>query len=95
MTLVEMKFGQNEECHPTLEHPSLNASSLSARQQESPTECPGAGVAQSVQSLGYRLDDRVSLTGSPDHPASCPMDTEGSYPGGKATGAWSWPRTSI
>jgi hypothetical protein len=29
------------------------------------------------------------------HPASYPMDTGGSFPGGKATKAWSWPLTSI
>jgi hypothetical protein len=34
-------------------------------------------------------------TGSGAHPASYPMDTRGSAPGGKATGAWSWPLTSI
>jgi hypothetical protein len=27
------------------------------------------------------------------HPASYPMDTRGSFPGGKAAGAWSWPLT--
>jgi hypothetical protein len=29
------------------------------------------------------------------HPASYPMSTGGSFPGGKATGLWSWPLTSI
>jgi hypothetical protein len=29
------------------------------------------------------------------HPASCTMDTRGSFPGDKAAGAWSWPLTSI
>jgi hypothetical protein len=29
------------------------------------------------------------------HPASYPMGTRGSFPGGKAAGAWSWPLTSI
>jgi hypothetical protein len=28
------------------------------------------------------------------HPTSYPMGTMGSYPGGKAAGAWSWPLTS-
>jgi len=28
-------------------------------------------------------------------PASYPMGTMGSFPGGKAAGAWSWPLTSI
>jgi len=28
------------------------------------------------------------------HPASYPMGTRGSFPGGKATCAWSWPLTS-
>jgi hypothetical protein len=34
-------------------------------------------------------------TGSGAHPASYPMGTRASFPGGKATGAWSWPLTSI
>jgi hypothetical protein len=33
-------------------------------------------------------------TGSGARPASYPMDTGGSFPWGKATGAWSWPLTS-
>jgi hypothetical protein len=32
--------------------------------------------------------------GSGAHPASYPMGTRGSFPGGKAAGAWSWPLTS-
>jgi hypothetical protein len=34
-------------------------------------------------------------TGSGAHPASYPMGTRGSFPGGKAVEAWSWPLTSI
>jgi hypothetical protein len=35
-------------------------------------------------------------TGSGAHPASCPMGTEGLFPGGKsAAGAWRWPLTPI
>jgi hypothetical protein len=34
-------------------------------------------------------------TGSGSHPASYPVGTGGSFPGGKAAGAWSWPLTSI
>jgi hypothetical protein len=29
------------------------------------------------------------------HPASYPMGTRGSFPGGEASGEWSWPLTSI
>jgi len=29
------------------------------------------------------------------HPASYPVGTRGSFPGGKAAGAWSWPLTSV
>jgi hypothetical protein len=58
---------------------------------------------------GYGLDDRevgvripVGLrfsllhveTGSGAHPTSYPIGTGGSFPGGKAAGAWSWPPTS-
>jgi hypothetical protein len=61
--------------------------------------------------LGYGLDDRGSRVrfpagagsfslhrvqnGSGAHPASYPMGTRGSFPGGKAAGAWSWPLTFI
>jgi hypothetical protein len=34
-------------------------------------------------------------TSSGAHPASYPMGTRGSFPGGEAAGAWSWPLTSI
>jgi len=33
--------------------------------------------------------------GSGANPASHPMGTGGSFPGGKVAGAWSWPLTSI
>jgi hypothetical protein len=33
--------------------------------------------------------------GSGAHPASYPMGNRGSFSGGKAAGAWSWPLTSI
>jgi hypothetical protein len=29
------------------------------------------------------------------HPAAYPVGTDGSFPGGKAAGAWSWSLTSI
>jgi hypothetical protein len=61
--------------------------------------------------LGYGLDDRGSRVrfpagaakclhhrvqnGSGVHPASYPMGTRGSFPGGKSAGAWSWPLTLI
>jgi len=32
---------------------------------------------------------------SPPRPASYPKGNRGSFPGGKAAGAWSWPLTSI
>jgi hypothetical protein len=42
----------------------------------------------------FSLHHRVQ-SGSGAHPASCPpMGTRGSFPGGKAAGAWSWPLTS-
>jgi hypothetical protein len=37
----------------------------------------------------------IVQTGSGAHPISYPMGTGGSFPGGKAAGAWSWPLTSI
>jgi hypothetical protein len=42
----------------------------------------------------FSLHHRVP-NGSGTHPVSYPMGTRGSYPGGKAAGAWSWPLTSI
>jgi molybdopterin biosynthesis enzyme len=36
----------------------------------------------------------VAQTRSGAHPTSYPMDTGGSFSGGKAAGAWSWPLTS-
>jgi hypothetical protein len=42
----------------------------------------------------FSLHHRVQ-NGSGTHPASHPMGTRGSFPGGKAAGAWSWPLTSI
>jgi hypothetical protein len=42
----------------------------------------------------FSLRHRVQ-TGSEAHPASYPMGTWGSFPGGKTAGAWRWPLTSI
>jgi hypothetical protein len=42
----------------------------------------------------FSLHHRVQ-NGSGAHPASYPMGNGGSFPGGKAAGAWSWPLTSI
>jgi hypothetical protein len=37
---------------------------------------------------------QIVQTGSEVHPTAYPMGTGGSFPGGKAAGAWSWPLTS-
>jgi hypothetical protein len=42
----------------------------------------------------FSLHRRVQ-NGSGAHPTSYPMGTRGSFLGGKAAGAWSWPLTSI
>jgi hypothetical protein len=42
----------------------------------------------------FSLHHRVQ-SGSGAHPASYPVDTRGSFLGGKAPGAWSWPLCSI
>jgi hypothetical protein len=52
------------------------------------------GVRFPAEVGNFSLRHRVQ-NGSGAHPASYPMDTRGSFPGGKAAGAWSWPRTSI
>jgi hypothetical protein len=41
----------------------------------------------------FSLHHRVQ-TGSGAHPASCSVDTRGSFPVSKATGTWGWPLTS-
>jgi hypothetical protein len=41
------------------------------------------------------VTDRRCQTGSGAHPARYPIATGGSFPGGKATGASSWPFTNI
>jgi hypothetical protein len=52
-----------------------------------------SGVRVPVGAGNFSLHHRVQ-TGCGAHPASYPMDTRGSFPGGKAAGAWSWPLTS-
>jgi hypothetical protein len=42
----------------------------------------------------FSLLHRVQ-TGSGSHPATYWVDTVGSFPGGKSSGAWSWPLTSF
>jgi hypothetical protein len=46
-----------------------------------------------VRTGNFSLHHRVQ-TGSGAHPACYPMGTRGSFPGGKAARAWSWPLTS-
>jgi hypothetical protein len=43
----------------------------------------------------FSLHHRCIQNGSGAHPASYPMGTRGSFPAGKAAGAWSWPLTFI
>jgi hypothetical protein len=64
----------------------------------------GIALGYGLDSLGSRVRfpagagnsslHRVQ-NGSGVHPASNPVGTRGSFPGGKAVGAWSWPLTSI
>jgi hypothetical protein len=42
----------------------------------------------------FSLHHRIQ-NGCGARPASYPIGTRGSFPGGKAAGAWSWPLTSI
>jgi hypothetical protein len=51
---------------------------------------PGGGGGKAGNFSRHRVQ-----TGSGAHPASYPMGTAGSFPAGKAAGAWSWPLTSI
>jgi len=65
----------------------------------------GDGIAQSVQWIGYELDDQDSIPsifplrhrvqiGAEVHPVSYPMGTGWYIPVGKAAGAWSRSLTS-
>jgi hypothetical protein len=54
----------------------------------------GSRVQFPVEAGNFSLHHRIQ-NGSGAHPASYPMDTKESFPGGKAAGAWSWPLTSI
>jgi len=56
---------------------------------DDPSSVPGGGN-DGIFSLCHRVQN-VSWA----HPSSCPMDTGGSYLGGKAAGTWSWLLTSI
>jgi hypothetical protein len=47
-----------------------------------------------LEKLSYVVTYRVH-TGSGAHPASYSMGPGGSYPGDKASGAWSWPLTTV
>jgi hypothetical protein len=52
----------------------------------------GSSVRFLAGAGNFSLHHRVQ-NGSGAHPASYPMGTRGSFLGGKATGAWSWPLT--
>jgi hypothetical protein len=60
-----------------------------------PATDPYSGPDQSNPQLPYLISLRYSLISSEAHPASYPMGTRGSFPGGKAAGAWIWLLTSI
>jgi len=54
----------------------------------------GSRVRLPAGAGNFSLRHRVQ-NGPRAHQASYPMGTGDSYPGGKASGAWSWPLTSI
>jgi hypothetical protein len=54
----------------------------------------GSRVRFSTRAGNFSLHHRVQ-NGSGAHPASYPIGSRGSFPGGKAAGAWSWPLASI
>jgi hypothetical protein len=54
----------------------------------------GSRVRSPAGAGNFSLHHRVQ-NGSGTYPASYQMNTRGSFPGGKAAGAWSWPLTSI
>jgi hypothetical protein len=54
----------------------------------------GCRVRFPAGARNFSLHHRVQ-NGPEAHPDSYPMGNRGSFPGGKAAGAWSWPLTSI
>jgi hypothetical protein len=86
-------------------------SSVEAKNAWSYTSIPqqGAGIARWYSAglgagwSGVRVPSEAgnfslhysAQTGSGAHPASYPMGTRSSFPGGKAVRAWNWPLTSI
>jgi hypothetical protein len=54
----------------------------------------GSRVRFPAEAGNFSLHHRVQ-NGSRAYPASYPMGTRASYPGGKVAEAWSWPLTSI
>jgi hypothetical protein len=54
----------------------------------------GSRVRLPAEAGNFSLHHRVQAS-SGAHPTSYPMGTRVSFPGGKATGAWSLPLTSI
>jgi hypothetical protein len=54
----------------------------------------GSRVRFPAKAGNFSPHDRVQ-NGSGTHPASYPMGTRGTFPEGKAAGAWIWPLTSI
>jgi hypothetical protein len=54
----------------------------------------GSRVRFLAEAGNFSLHHRIQ-NGSGTHSASNKMGTRGSFPGGKAAGAWSWPLTSI
>jgi hypothetical protein len=54
----------------------------------------GFGVRFPAGTGNFSLHYRVQ-NGPGAHPPYYPMGNRGSFPGGKAAGAWSWPHTSI
>jgi hypothetical protein len=80
-------------------------SSLNAKPRESRDRSVGTTLGFRLGDRGSRVRflagaENFSLhhlvqNGSGAHPASYPVGTKGSFPGGWATGAWSWPLISI
>jgi hypothetical protein len=54
----------------------------------------GSSVLFPAEAGNFSLHHRVQ-NGSGAHPDSYPMATRGSFPGGKAAGAWSWPHLHL
>jgi hypothetical protein len=88
---------QWQNCHRVQTGPLVNPTEYSmniAQWYSCGLRAQWLGIRVPVGAGNFSLHHRIQ-TGSGVHSTSYPTDTRGSFSGSKATGAWSWPLTSI